>query len=241
MSRGKVYIVGAGPGDPELITLKGLRILKEADVVLYDNLVPKELLGFAKEDAELIYVGKASGRHTVSQQRINELLVEKAKQGKHVVRLKGGDPLIFGRASEEMRALREASVDFEIVPGVTAASAACARAKVSLTSRDCASVLSFITGHRRGKEPLNLPYRELVGLDGTIVVYMGVSTCEQIAANLVKNGMPEDTPVLVACSIGLENERLIVTTLSELPVVKEREGIEPPALFIIGRVTKGCS
>lgn len=207
---------------------------------MYDNLVPKEVLKEVPGKAEVIYVGKRAGRHFLPQEDINRLLVEKAKEGKVVVRLKGGDPLIFGRAAEEIKALEDEGIDYEVIPGVTAASAACAKAKISLTSRECASVLSFITGHRRRGEPLELPFGELASLGGTIVVYMGVSTAEEIAGRLTEHGLSDETPVLIACSVGFEEERFIKTTLGELPKVKREKKIEPPALLVIGRVVNGC-
>ncbi len=236
---GKVYLVGAGPGDPGLLTLRAVEVLRRADVVFYDHLVSSEVLRYASK-AELVYVGKEKGRHTMPQDEINRLLVKRAKEGKVVVRLKGGDPLVFGRAAEEMEALKKEGVDFEVVPGVTAASAAAAAAKVPLTHRDCSSVVSFVTGHRKEGKGLNIPYRQLVELGGTIVVYMGVSTMEEIAESLMAEGLSDKTPVLVAEAVGLEGERIVKTTLGELVQIKKSFGFRPPAVWIVGRAVAFC-
>ena len=241
MKRGKVFIVGAGPGDPELITVRGKRLVQMCDVLLYDHLVHPDIVALARRECEKVYVGKVSGRHSMPQDEINRLLVDRARRGKVVVRLKGGDPVIFGRAGEEMEWLDREGVDYEVVPGVTAASAAASRVKMPLTHRDHASVVTFITGHRKGNAPLSLPFDALAALGGTMAVYMGVATCGEIAASLMDAGMPRDTGVLIAQNVGLEGERFIFTTLGELPEVVVREGVKPPSLFIMGKIvlTKG--
>ncbi|NPA15162.1 MAG: uroporphyrinogen-III C-methyltransferase [Deferribacteres bacterium] len=236
--KGKVYIAGAGPCDPELITLKLYRILKAADVILYDHLVNPRILDEAKSDAEKIYVGKMCGKHSVSQDEINALLVDKAKEGRLVLRLKGGDPLIFGRVGEEMRALDDAGVDYEIIPGITASSAAASAAKVPLTHRDFASTVTFVTGHRKKGMPLDLPFSHLAALNGTLVFYMAVSTVSEVAESLIREGMNENTPVLVAYRAGCEDERYLKTTLRLLPEVVRREKIASPAVFIVGQVVE---
>ncbi len=232
---GKVYLVGAGPGDPELLTMKALKVLKEADVVLYDNLVSEEVLEYA-ESAKLIYVGKKMGHHFCPQERINQLLVENAQKYRVVVRLKGGDPLIFGRIAEEMEALEEAGIDYEIIPGVTAASAAASVAKVPLTHRDYTSIVSFISGHRKRNMPLDIPYKHLVELGGTVVVYMGVSTMKEIVKGLMDAGLDGNTPVLVAKSVGLKDQLIIRSTVSDMLSLKDK--ITPPAVWIVGKVVE---
>ena len=234
MKKGKVFIVGAGPGDPELITLKGLKALHRADVVLYDKLAPPELLKEVPAEAERIFVGKSKGRHPIPQEKINQLMIQKALDGKTVVRLKGGDPLIFGRLAEEIEALEKAGITYEIIPGITAASAAAAEARIPLTHRDKASILSFITGHRKNNQPLNLPYQELAKTGGTIVIYMGVSTSEQISKGLIAAGMNPETPTLIACSVGTPNQTIYKTTIENLPNTIKEKRILPPAIIIVG-------
>ncbi len=240
-ANGKVYIAGAGPCDPELITLKLYRILKMADVILYDHLVNPKILEEASQDAEKIYVGKVCGKHSVSQDEINSMLVTKAKEGKLVLRLKGGDPLIFGRVGEEMRALDEAGVEYEIIPGITASSAAASIAKIPLTHRDLSSTVTFVTGHRKKGMPLDLPFSHLVALKGTLVFYMAVSTISEITESLIKEGMDESTPVLIAYRSSCDDERYIKTTLGLLPEVVKVEGIVSPAIFIVGQVVEMSS
>ncbi len=240
MVKGKVYIVGAGPGDPELITLKAVRILRMAQVVLYDRLIPMEVLDYAPGSAEKIFVGKRCGRHPIPQERINAIMVEKALEGKVVVRLKGGDPAIFGRLAEEIKALREHGIPFEIVPGVTAASAAAASLGISLTHRDCASVVSFITGHRKGGQPLDLPFEHLAALGGTIVVYMGLSTAPEIARKLIDAGMPSDTPVAVVSSAATAEERKMFLSLGQV-MGEILSHFSPPSVIFIGPSVKNCS
>ncbi|HCO12507.1 MAG TPA: uroporphyrinogen-III C-methyltransferase, partial [Desulfonauticus sp.] len=195
MSKGKVYLIGAGPGDPGLLTLRGKEILEQAQVVVYDYLANEEFLNFCPQ-AEIIYVGKKGGDHTLPQEKINELLVEKAREGKVVARLKGGDPYVFGRGGEEAEELVEAGIEFEVVPGVTSAVAAPAYAGIPLTHRRFASSVSFITGHEDPKKPESaINWKALVESKSTLVFFMGVKNLPSIASNLQQAGMSKDMPV----------------------------------------------
>ncbi len=194
----KVYLVGSGPGDPGLITVKGAECLKKADIIIYDHLVSKELLKYAKEGAEIIYVGKEGSRHTLEQDQINDLIVKMVGQEKTVVRLKGGDPFVFGRGGEEAMCLVERGIVFEVVPGITAAIAAPAYAGIPVTHRDYTSTLGLITGHENpNKGGSALPWDKLSTAVGTICIYMGVKNLPYIVEELVKNGRPKETPVAI--------------------------------------------
>ncbi|MGZ3378530.1 MAG: uroporphyrinogen-III C-methyltransferase [Phenylobacterium sp.] len=235
---GKVWLVGAGPGDPDLLTVKALRLLQSADVVVHDRLTPPELLTLARPDARRIDVGKRKSRHTLPQDDINTLLVALALQGLKVVRLKGGDPFVFGRGGEELLALREAGVEAEVVPGVTAALAAAAGAGVPLTHRGLAQAVTFVTGHAAVKdgeagEP-ELDWPVLSRPNHTLVVYMGVTTAGQMAQRLIAAGRRASTPVLVVENASRVDERRVLTTLAELP--KAAAGLDGPALLVIGEV-----
>ncbi len=236
--RGKVFIVGAGPGDPELITVKGLKLLRRAEVVLYDHLVNEAILREVPPETPKVYVGKVAGHHSVKQEEINRLLVESADKGLTVVRLKGGDPFIFGRVGEEMEFLREKGVPYEVVPGVTAASALASRGEFSLTHRGYSSLLTFVTGHRKGNGPLRLPFSSLAKLGGTLVVYMGLGALEELRDGLLSEGMEPHTPVMLGRKVGWPDERLLVTTLENMVNLREREGLTPPVLVVIGRVVE---
>ncbi len=233
--RGKVYLIGAGPGDPGLLTLKGKRCLEEADVVVYDYLANPRLLRYARSDAELIYVGKQAGRHTLPQEEIGRLLVERAKQGKVVARLKGGDPFIFGRGGEEAEDLVAARIPFEVVPGVTAAVAAPAYAGIPLTHRDFTSTVAFITGHEDPtKEATSIAWDRIATGIGTLVFFMGVGQLPEIAAKLVSHGRSPDTPAAVI-RWGTRAEQEVVTgRLADLP--EKCQGMKPPALIVVGEV-----
>jgi uroporphyrinogen III methyltransferase/synthase len=233
--RGKVYLIGAGPGDPGLLTLKGKRCLEEADVVVYDYLANPRLLRYARPDAELIYVGKQAGRHTLPQEEIGRLLVERAKQGKVVARLKGGDPFIFGRGGEEAEDLVAARIPFEVVPGVTAAVAAPAYAGIPLTHRDFTSTVAFITGHEDPtKEATSIAWDRIATGIGTLVFFMGVGQLPEIAAKLVSHGRSPDTPAAVI-RWGTRAEQEVVTgRLADLP--EKCRGMKPPALIVVGEV-----
>ena len=235
---GKVWLVGAGPGDPDLLTVKALRLLQSADVVVHDRLTPPELLVLARPDARLIDVGKRKSRHTLPQDDINALLVALAIEGLKVVRLKGGDPFVFGRGGEELLALREAGVEAEVVPGVTAALAAAAGAGVPLTHRGLAQAVTFVTGHAAVKdgeaqEP-DLDWPVLSRHNHTLVVYMGVTTAALLAGRLIAAGREASTPVLIVENASRADERRVLTRLAELP--KAAAGLDGPALLVIGEV-----
>jgi len=234
-NKGKVYLVGAGPGDPGLLTLKGLECLKKADVVICDYLVNKELLDWVKEDAEIIYAGKKAGKHVLTQEQINLLLVNKAKEGKVVVRLKGGDPFVFGRGGEEAEFIVDKGIEFEIVSGVTAAIAVPAYAGIPLTHRKYTSTLTIITGHEditKGKSSLH--WSEIAKLGGTIVILMGTSNLSQIVKELVNNGCSQQTPIAVIRWGTLNNQETVIGTLGD--IVEKSQGIKPPAISVIGEV-----
>ncbi len=233
--RGKVYLIGAGPGDPGLLTLKGKRCLEEADVVVYDYLANPRLLRYARPDAELIYVGKQAGRHTLPQEEIGRLLVEQAALGKVVARLKGGDPFIFGRGGEEAEDLVAARIPFEVVPGVTAAVAAPAYAGIPLTHRDFTSTVAFVTGHEDPtKDATSIAWDRIATGIGTLVFFMGVGQLPEIAAKLVAHGRSPDTPAALI-RWGTRAEQQVVTgTLADLP--ERCLGMKPPALIVVGEV-----
>jgi len=229
-------LVGAGPGDPGLITAAALNWIAQADTVLYDRLANPSFLSRCRGDAELIYVGKGPGAHAMTQGRINELLVKKAAEGKLVVRLKGGDPLIFGRGGEEADALVDAGVPFRIVPGVTAAIAAGACAGIPLTDRRLASTVTFITGHEDPtKDESAINYDALAGLD-TLVFYMGVGNLPAIAARLISAGRSADTPIALVQNATLPAQRTVVATLGSAVEAAEANNVRPPALLIVGNV-----
>ena len=231
---GVVWLVGAGPGDPDLLTVKALRLLQSADVVVHDRLTPQPILDLAGPKARLIDVGKRKSHHTLPQDDINQLLVALAREGLTVVRLKGGDPFLFGRGGEELQTLRAAGVEAHVVPGVTAALAAAAGAGVALTHRGLAQAAVFVTGHAaRGGEP-DLDWTSLARTNQTVVVYMGLSTAPDIAARLIAAGRAISTPVLVVENASLANERRLLTTLGALGDASR--GLEGPALLVIGEV-----
>ena len=231
---GEVFLVGAGPGDPELLTVKALRLLREADVVLHDRLTPQPILDLAGPSARLIDVGKRKSRHTLPQDDINRLLVALALEGLKVVRLKGGDPFMFGRGGEELLACRAAGVPCEVVPGVSAALAAGASAGAPLTHRGLAQAVTFVTGHAAaGAEP-QLDWASLAQANQTVVIYMGLSTAAPIAARLIEAGRSGSTPVVVVEKASLADERRVKTTLRDLPQAVQT--LDGPAILIIGEV-----
>ena len=236
---GVVHLVGAGPGDPELLTLKALRLLSEADVIVYDRLVGDAIMDLARRDAERIYVGKARSNHSVPQDQIHDLLVEQARLGKRVVRLKGGDPFVFGRGGEEVEALRAAGIEVHVTPGITAALGCAASAGVPLTHRDHAQSVTFITGHSKDGDhsnPLMLDWSALSAPHHTLVVYMGVATSAEIAGKLTRHGRMPDTPVLVIENGTRANETRTLTTLGNLDATITGRAPKGPALLIIGEV-----
>jgi uroporphyrin-III C-methyltransferase len=234
----RVSLVGAGPGDPELITVRGLKRLEEAEVVVYDELAGTALLDYCRADAEKVFVGKRCGHHAMPQEQINALLVARALEGRKVVRLKGGDPFIFGRGGEELAELSAAGLPVEVVPGVTAAASAGAAAGVPLTHRDFSSGVIFITGHERpGKEESSLDWEALARTRMTLCVYMGVKKVGSIAAKLVHAGLPVETPVAIVSRASLADQETLFLTLSEL-IRGEHGEVPAPALAIIGEVAK---
>jgi uroporphyrin-III C-methyltransferase len=238
---GTVYLVGAGPGDPELITVRGLRLLQEADVVIYDRLVPPMLLPKASPQAELIYAGKAPGHHVLSQAQIQALLIDRARKGKMVVRLKGGDPSIFGRAGEEVAALREAGIPFSIVPGVTAAVAGAARAGVALTQRGVSSVVVLATGTEAEDGEASgsgMRLNALGGIEGTLVFYMAVKQLSTITSELIRAGRRPEEAAMVIQEACTEREKIVVGTLADIAAKSHAASIQPPALLICGPVAK---
>jgi uroporphyrinogen III methyltransferase / synthase len=236
-STGRVYLVGAGPGDPGLITVKGVDCIARADVVIYDYLASPTLLAHANPDAEMIYVGKKGGDHTLAQEGINALIVEKALQGLTVARLKGGDPFIFGRGGEEAEVLIAAGVSFEVVPGVTAAIGASAYAGIPLTHRDHTSDVAFVTGHEDPtKSESSIDWQALATGIGTLVFFMGVKNLPSIAANLMANGRPADTPVAVVRWGTTPKQKTVTGTLASIEDDVRKAGIKAPAIIIVGTV-----
>lgn len=233
---GRVWLVGAGPGDTGLLTLKGKRILEEAQVVVYDALVGTGILGFIPETAEAVYVGKRGGCHEKAQEEINEILVNEGKKGKKVVRLKGGDPFVFGRGSEEAQALRVAGIPFEVVPGVTSAVSVPAYSGIPVTHRGLASSFHVITGHRRAGEALCLDYEGLARLEGTLIFLMGLSAAEEICQGLISAGMDENRPAALLQEGTTAGQKKVVSTLASLVLDGREAGIRPPAILVVGEV-----
>ena len=237
MSKGKVYLIGAGPGDPGLITVKGLKWLETADVVVYDYLANEQLLGYIREGAEKVYVGKKGGEHTLPQDQINDLIIAKANEGKSVARLKGGDPFIFGRGGEEAEELARAGIPFEIVPGVTSAIAAPAYAGIPLTHRDYTSTVAFITGHEDPtKEESKIAWDKISTGIGTLVFLMGVGNLSRIAQELMKNGRAPETPVALIRWGTLPEQETILGNLSNIGETARSRKIKPPVIILVGEV-----
>jgi uroporphyrinogen III methyltransferase/synthase len=232
-----VYLVGAGPGDPGLMTARALELIAGADVIVHDRLIPDTALNGARVDAELLYAGKEGGGPSVSQEEIGQLLVEHGVAGREVVRLKGGDPFVFGRGGEEAELLRDAGVPFEVVPGITAGIAAPAYAGIPVTHRDAASAVAFVTGHEDpGKPETALDWPALAAFPGTLVVYMGVRTLEAISRALIAGGRSPSQPAAIIERGTLPRQRTVVATLSTIASVADREGIRAPAISVFGEV-----
>jgi len=232
---GEVYLVGAGPGDPDLLTFRALRLMQQADVVVYDRLVSTEILELVRRDAEKIYVGKRRNNHSLAQESINELLARLAKSGKRVVRLKGGDPFIFGRGGEEIETLVQENINFQVVPGITAASGCATYAGIPLTHRDHAQSCTFITGHLKDNS-INLNWQQLVAPNQTIVIYMGLVGLEIICQSMIQYGASADLPIALIQQGTTHTQRVITGTLSTMPEKLKGQNIQPPTLFIIGTV-----
>ena len=240
---GEVYLVGGGPGDPDLLTFRALRLMQQCDVCVYDKLVSKEVMELVRRDAELIYVGKARDRHTLPQEEINQLLVRLAKDGKRVLRLKGGDPFIFGRGGEEIETLMEHGVPFQVVPGITAANGVSAYAGIPLTHRDYAQSCIFTTGHLKPKSDqteavVELDWPALTRPNQTVVIYMGLVGLDQICAKLITHGLPANTPAAVVQQGTTIRQRVVVGDLSNLAVKVNAAELKPPCLIIVGEVVK---
>jgi uroporphyrin-III C-methyltransferase/precorrin-2 dehydrogenase/sirohydrochlorin ferrochelatase len=234
-NNGEVYLVGAGPGDPDLLTFKALRLMQKADVVLYDRLVSEPILELTRRDAEKIYVGKARSNHAVPQEDINQLLLSLAQQGKKVLRLKGGDPFIFGRGGEEIELLSDHKIAFQVVPGITAASGCSAYSGIPLTHRDYAQSVRFITGHLK-EGTTDLPWDELVKLKQTLVFYMGLVGLPIICKQLIEHGRNPDTPIALIQQGTTPDQQVLVSTLSEMPINPELSKVKAPTLLIVGEV-----
>lgn len=232
---GEVYLVGAGPGDPDLLTFKALRLMQKAEVVLYDNLVSKPVLEMTRRDAQRIFVGKMRGNHTLPQEGINDLLVRLALEGKRVLRLKGGDPFIFGRGGEEIEKLAEHKINFQVVPGITAASGVSTYAGIPLTHRDYAQSCVFVTGHLKDNS-MDLDWEMLARPKQTIVVYMGLQGLEILCAQLIKHGLPAITPAAIVQQGTTPKQKVICGNLSSLPDNPEVKTLHAPTLIIIGGV-----
>ena len=233
---GKVFLIGAGPGDPELLTVRALRLIQAAEVVVFDRLVSPEIMALVPAGTRRISVGKTAGFHSVPQEAINALLVDLAREGLTVARLKGGDPLIFGRGSEEAEELAAAGVPYAYVPGITAAQGAAASTGVPLTHRGLATGVRYVTGHRARDAELALDWASLADLDTTLVVYMGAANMAEIAARLIAQGLPIDTAVLAVGHATTPREVRLPSTLARIAADLAAQPIEAPVLFIIGRV-----
>jgi uroporphyrin-III C-methyltransferase/precorrin-2 dehydrogenase/sirohydrochlorin ferrochelatase len=234
---GEVYLIGGGPGDPELLTFKALRLMQQADVVLYDALVSEAVLDLCRRDADLIFVGKQRDNHAVPQEGINDLLVKHAQQGKRVVRLKGGDPFIFGRGGEELETLKAHNIPFQVVPGITAASACSTYAGIPLTHRNYAQSVKFITGQLKNRTS-DLNFEELIHPHQTLVFYMGLHTLSELTGNLIKHGKPADTAAAIVSRGTRADQKVLTGTLATLPTLQAEAKLPAPALIIVGEVVQ---
>jgi len=231
-----VSLVGAGPGDPDLLTVKALRLIQTADVIVYDRLVSQDILDLIPTGTQLIYVGKATGQHHMGQDAINELLCKLARKNRHIVRLKGGDPFVFGRGSEEALYLVKHNVAFEYIPGITAASACSAYGGIPLTHRGIARSVRLVTGHCKADQPLELNWASLADTQTTLVFYMGLANLPQIREELINAGLPSDTPAAAIENGTTRSQRRCISTLNNLPQAIKDMAIQAPALIIIGEV-----
>ncbi len=232
---GTIFLVGAGPGDPDLLTLRAARLIERAEIIVHDGLVDPAILALARPDAELISVAKKRARHTLPQNDINALLIREARKGRDVIRLKGGDPLVFGRGGEEAEDARAAGIAVEIVPGISAANGAAAAAQIALTHRDASSIVSFVAGQCKGLSDQN--WSGLAGKGRTLVIYMGVKTAPQIAEKLMGDGLAPDVPVAIIENAARPHMRVVRGLLAGLPQLVTDNAIKSPALIVIGDVT----
>ena len=235
LEAGKVWLIGAGPGDPDLLTVKAARLIAWADVLVFDHLVGDGIMDLARPDARRIYAGKEASKHTLPQEAINKLLVDLAREGLAVVRLKGGDPFIFGRGGEELETLAASGIPFEVVPGVTAASGCAAYSGFPLTHRDHAQAVTFVTGHLKD-HTVNLDWPALARPNQTVVFYMGIGAAEEICRQMISHGLPPQTPAAVVRNGTLPTQQSLLATLETLPQRIEQAGITPPALIVVGSV-----
>ncbi|WP_352309189.1 siroheme synthase CysG [Psychrobacter sp. W2-37-MNA-CIBAN-0211] len=232
---GEVYIVGAGPGDPELLTFKALRLMQQADIVYYDALVSPQVLDLCRRDADKVFVGKKRSNHAVAQLGINELLINSAKEGRRVVRLKGGDPFIFGRGGEEIESLRAHGVPYQVVPGITAANAAASYAGIPLTHRDHSQSVRFVTGFLKAGAP-NSNFKSFLNTDETVVFYMGLHSLPRLTEGLIEAGRNADTPIAIISNASMPNQQVLTGTLATIVAQQEKEQLPTPALLIMGDV-----
>jgi uroporphyrin-III C-methyltransferase len=235
LTTGKVWLVGAGPGDPDLLTLKAARLIGSADAIVYDHLVGEGVRALFPASARQVYVGKKAAKHTLKQEEINQLLVDLARQGLAVVRLKGGDPFIFGRGGEELEVLHAAGIAFEVVPGVTAAAGCAAYAGFPLTHRDHAQSVTFVTGHLKDHS-IDLDWPALARPGQTVVFYMGVGGAPEICRQMIAHGLPASTPAAIIRRGTLPDQQTLLSTLDQLPQRIVEAGIKPPALIVVGSV-----
>lgn len=233
---GSVTLLGAGPGDPELLTIKGLQALQRAELILYDQLVSDDILALASPHAEKIYVGKASSRHSMAQEDIGQLMVEQARAGRRVLRLKGGDGFIFGRGGEEAQVLAQAGIAFEVIPGITAAQGASACTGIPLTHRDHARALVLVTGHLRQNQTVDLDWEMLARPMQTVVIYMGLGTLPIISRELVAHGLPAHTPAALVERASMPEQRCLTGTLATLPALALEHELKSPTVIVIGTV-----